>query len=321
MAGTMALSTTESRLEAVIKAPHRQKFRKWSVYKLKNLQSTESRTYFPDEMEVLLSRELDVYFKHNTKVVLHKDSVWIEVGISGGYTNDGHNKFYLVHHPHSPYVFVSKKVKNQTSFILHSLCTVLGVTEGVEELKMKGRDLVSLTNLALNQLSLGAFSAYRECTEAFDSNPLRLKEAITKRRRLQAATKDEQNREQENVQFQIADDKTNTVGQVQRQSELSKPKRSFGDKIQGSGASFMTGVGLLLPPNEEEGVFSYVQFMGHNVMNGFDALYKNGLVEDKEDLPEDLHANSIMRGILSTDSDESARKMMSRKITPLYVVT
>jgi len=339
--GTSSFVGVESRLVDVVKAPHRQKFRRWYVYKFKD--RPVRKNCFPEEIEQELSQELDVYFKQSTKVVLHKDSVWIEVGVAAGYTNPGHTLIYIVHHPHSPYIFISKKVKTLTPYILQSLSTVFGSTQGIEELKLQGKDLTSLTNMALNQLSLGAFSAYRDCTAAFDSNPLQIHEAMAKRRRMNIAIKEIERKEDENVLLSIADKKTNTVGNVQRYTDVRKPVRAFQESENSSGGvARFEGIGLLLKPktilrsdsnmnenscNPNSDFFCYVQFAGHDIMKGFDALYTNGLISEGKELPQELHASEIISATTATaeastsESDEIHPVFENQDLVPLWVKT
>lgn len=313
-------------LISILKNPWR---RNWKVFEFQTMPANTQRD--AKELEQVLNKELNVYFLQQSLVLEHKNTLWGQIGIDMGITKSRAN-IYFVHHPHSKYLFITNIKTEIKRFLLQAFCNVFGCAN-IIPLAITGKDVEGLAEMALHQLSLGSFSAYRLCTSLFDHNPLQSHVHISKRRRKQTSM----------VQDQVDEAKlreTSNEDIVLRETKMREAKRAFSEiSMENAGSSFrdmnmedptIQGVCLRLAKNLDiksqdhavstanvKGFECFVKLEGQDVLKGLDSLYHYGMVVEGEEIPAQLDATNLITKQLEILRDEE--RLASETIAPLWL--
>ncbi|XP_071508317.1 centromere protein N-like [Diadema antillarum] len=162
-----------SQLDLLCNITHPER-KKWSVYKLMMSDSETQQKAF--DTKVYFSKVttcMSAYFKHDLCMDQRDDAIWLRIGVCEGMRDTPSsffsNSVFVVYHPGSDYIIMSRARKGLLDFIMQALIQALGCT-GTKESKLSGYHLDSLSDLSLHQASQGWFSKFS--LNQVDPNPL-----------------------------------------------------------------------------------------------------------------------------------------------------
>jgi len=308
-------------LLSILRNPWR---RNWKIFQFKTMPTNTQRD--AKELENVLNKELNVYFVQKSIVLEHKNTLWGQVGIDLGITESRAN-IYFVHHPHSKYLFMTNIKNDIKRYLLQAFCNVFGCSD-IKPLAITGKDVAGLAEMALHQLSLGSFSAYRLCTSLFDHNPLQSHAHMSKRRRKQTLkiqeTVDEERR-RENSTDDIVVRETNVREAKRAFSEISDTniRRDMDMEdptIQGVCLRLSKDLKISTPNTASKSVKNFkcfVKFEGHDILKGLDSLYNYGMVVEGEEIPKQLDATELITKQLELLHNEE--QLIKEPIAPLWL--
>ncbi|XP_073232611.1 centromere protein N-like [Porites lutea] len=182
--------------------------KKWTVYKLvgfvpEKVLNTSDPLAFKSQLESCLG----LYLKVHVFVHLWKNSLWTwlriyEHGSSSSLLAS--NTVFLVYYPNAEYIFMSNIKAAHKQYILQTLSSLLHC-QTLEEIKLSGRDVLSLKELVLNKTSQGAFSKYR--LNQIEGNPLSRKRKRKKEVTMEVQSQEikSENKEEDQQRQQLTD--------------------------------------------------------------------------------------------------------------------
>ncbi len=291
--------------------------RRWGVFRLEGGRVEVHREAAAFQRR--LQEALAVYYEQTAfEVIEHQESLWAKLDIYDERTFRS-SKIFVVHPPHSRLLFMTRFPKGQFKYIEEAIRSVFSC-DAVSPLEVQGQDLSKLTEIALEKLSLGAFSSYRLCASLFDSDPLGDQKERAKRRRIvieQLKHMDENDEAPRHASMENA--------RVVAKSQPRKPLNRFclpssaavdsglsDDQHAGFKSICIHSTAENLPLGGSHTSSSlpkfscFVKLDGHNVLRGLEALYEHDLVVDEKEVPSFLDANELMNGKVVGSRDENS---------------
>ena len=159
------MTTLATELTRLIADPRRKQ---WCILKLEGKpaaatwnEQTSPAIRDAHELRARVRDGMRGLFKTRVVVETHDNALWAGVELlCVGYRKDTVGMF-LVHYPHSDFVFASTLFMKQVQSHVHDALAFVFRCRSVRQVNCVGSDLSSLADLALHPLSQGAFGAYR----------------------------------------------------------------------------------------------------------------------------------------------------------------
>ncbi|KAL3859035.1 hypothetical protein ACJMK2_009273 [Sinanodonta woodiana] len=135
----------------------------WSCYQLEE-SNDEDEAFDPIQLKQKLRKHLGLYFDPRSSVstILHNGAVWMKLFISQPRNQkyQAPRSVYLIHYPHTPLILMTGHRASIREFLFQVLLNCFNCKK-LSEMKLTGRHVDSLVELALNRWCQGDFSKFR----------------------------------------------------------------------------------------------------------------------------------------------------------------
>lgn len=254
---------------------HNSESKKWCVYHLVSKSDQHAIPPVPPkEFGANLRKQLSFFFKHDLSMKKVGDAVWIRIGIHEGVSSSSQhlwlpsNVIYMIHHPCSQYIIISKVKVSHRDYLMQALLCTLQCSE-IKELQLSGKSVDSLADMVLHKQSQGGFAQYR--LNKVHTNPLTNKKSRKRKASSEIDVYDIA------VQYENSKDKaqqekhTQEVFGAHRQPKLQKLEYRLETRFRG--VHFAPAMAL----RKDEPFRCNVKFEGPSVLEGIKGLGSKGL--------------------------------------------